>query len=227
MSDEQSKIRLVIVEDHAVVRSGLRRLLEELPDVEVVMDTELGEEAVRIVEEQAPDVVLLDLVLDNSQLDGLETLKRITTSSPSTHVVVLSAYAEESLVLPALRSGATGYVLKRALPAEVIEAIRDAAKGQLHLDAPIARKVVEYLRLETNANEEHRVEDRLTQREKEILPLLMKGLTNQQIAVQLVIAPATVKTHVSNILHKLGASHRTKIGLIIAQQQTRPPALNS
>jgi DNA-binding NarL/FixJ family response regulator len=213
------EVRVVIVEDHAVVRKGLRRLLDDLPDVEVVADTEYGEEAIQLVQEHAPDVVLLDLLLATSHLDGLDVLKQIVASSPSTRVVVLSAYSDEPTVFPALRAGAIGYMLKSALPEEVVEAIRDAARGNYHLDPLIIKKMVEHVPWAGPATAANSLEDVLTAREREILPLLAKGLSNQEVAVQLSISRATVKTHVSNILRKLDVPDRTRLPIVLAQHK--------
>lgn len=212
MNDASSKIRVLIIEDKTIVRKGLQRLLQDLPDIEVIGDTEFGEEGVRIVQEQAPDVVLLDLKLDTSQITGMEALAKIVASSPSTHVVVLTVFSDEAVVVPAICGGAIGYMTKNSSPDQVIEAIRDAAHGRYHLDPLITQKIVEHLQGEARLAGESSVEP-LTPREQELLPLISKGMTNQEIAKQLVISPATVKTHVSNILRKLKVSNRTKIPL--------------
>lgn len=211
MTTNPEELRVLIVEDHAVVRKGLCRLLDDLPDIEVIADTEFGEEAVLLVKEHAPDVVLLDWYLETSQLDGLATLKAIRQISPATRVVVLTAYSTEQEVFPALQAGAIGYMLKAAMPEEVIEAVRDAALGRHHLDPLIVKKLVELVPANRPPANQSAIETLLTPREKEILPLLTRGLSNQEIAEQLVISRATVKTHVSNILQKLGVPDRTRL----------------
>lgn len=220
MSNE--RIRVLIVEDHSVVRAGLKRLLEDQPDIQVVGDVERGEDAIGIVDDQAPNVVLLDLVLDNSRMDGLDVLKQITASSPLTRVVVLSAYSDESLVFPALRHGAVGYVLKRAVPDEVIDAVRAAARGYYHIDPSLLKKVFEHM--PDSDDWRNLPEGALTPREQELLPLLAKGMTNTQIADQMNISQATVKTHVSNILRKLGVPDRSKISIKRADQGKPVPS---
>ena len=220
--NSEHKIRVVIIEDHAVVRKGLRRLLEDQPDIEVIADVERGEEGIPIVQEQAPDVVLLDLRLDTSQVGGLETLKQIVAQSPSTHILVLSVVSEETEAFPAICGGAIGYMLKSALPSEVVDAIRDVAKGRYHLVPVITKKVVEHLQAEANLSGPTAMERVLTQREREILDLLRQGMSNQEIAERLFISRATVKTHVSNILRKLDAPDRQRIMQMWNQQKSPP-----
>ncbi|MBI4675892.1 MAG: response regulator transcription factor [Chloroflexi bacterium] len=218
MSQDTSNIRLLIVEDHTVVRAGLRLLLQGAPEIEVIDDTEFGEHALKIVQERAPDVVLLDLFLETSHVTGHEVLEAIAMSSPATRVVVLTAYPEEELVIAALRAGAIGYLLKNAQPTEVIEAVRDASQGRYHIAPEVTRRIVERL-LEESERNVTQPADILTPREQEILPLLARGLSNREIADKLVISPATVKTHVSNILDKLGLKDRTRVSLWMAQHQ--------
>jgi len=218
MTDE-TQIRVIIVEDYAVVRAGLVRLLQDQPDIQVVADTEFGEEAIQLVQEHAPNVVLLDLLLETSQIDGLETLSQIVANSPTTRVVVLSVVSDEAAVFPAINAGAMGYVLKKAMPGEVVEAIRDAANNRYHLDPTITRKVVEYLQAQREPTYAPRVEQVLTPRERDMLPLIAQGMSNPDIAEQLHISRATVKTHVSNILRKLDIEDRARLAMWWRQQQ--------
>lgn len=221
MSEKPSRIRLLIVEDDAVVRIPLRSVLERYVDLEIIGDTEFGEDAVQVVQDQAPDVVLLDMLLKTSEITGQETLEKIVASSPSTHVVILSAHPEDEFVFPALSAGAMGYLLKTSLPDEVVEAIRDAAQGKHHLSPEITKKLIQRL-IGDGANMRTDLFASFTRREKELLPLLVKGLTNKQIAQQLSVTPATVKTHVSNILKKSGLSSRAKLPLLWVQHNGSP-----
>lgn len=220
----ESKIRVLIVEDHATVRNGLRLLLNDVEDIEVVDDVERGEEALRAVQDQAPDVILLDLILETSQVDGVEVIKKLRDVSPSTQVVVLTAYSDEALVFSALRAGAIGYMLKSCWPNDVIEAIRDVAKGKHHMADAVMKKIMARVQSENATPESPNIESLLTPREREILPLLAKGLSNPQIADQLVIGRTTVKTHVSNILRKLDLSDRHNVAIKLAQQKTHHAA---
>jgi NarL family two-component system response regulator LiaR len=216
----ESRIRIILVEDHNVVRQSLKKLLSEAADIEVVADTESGEDAIHLVEEYAPDVVLLDLILETGQVDGLDVLQRIVTTSPSTRVLVLSMYTDEHLVLSAIRGGAIGFLTKRGEPDEVFEAIRDAARGRHHMDPIILQKLIEHFR--DDGTWDAQALDHLTPRERDLLPLIARGLTNAEIARHLMISPATVKTHVSNMLHKLGLPSRERISFLLAHQNAKP-----
>jgi DNA-binding NarL/FixJ family response regulator len=222
-----SLIRVLIVEDHPLVRAGLRDLLQRQADMQIVAETEYGDEALRLVEEQAPDVVVLDLMLDNSPISGLETIRRMTTTSPSSHIVVLSAYFDDDLVFQALLNGAIGYLLKRGDTDEVLDAVRGAAKGYYHLNPLVIQKILDRLQPPPSlssgesVSEGVPVQDPLTDRERCILPLLAQGLTNKQIAAHLMIAAPTVKTHVSNILRKLGLTRRQEALRALARYQQR------
>jgi NarL family two-component system response regulator LiaR len=206
------------VEDQAVIRITLARWIGAEPDIEVIDAVERGEEALRIVEECAPDVVLLDLVLDTSQIEGIETLRRIRAISPATQVVVLSAYSDDAYVLPALEAEAIGYMLKRSDPDEVLEAIRDATRDRHHIDPIILARLVEKARKDQNPDE---LKPELTRREKELVRLIARGMTNAEIAQQTYLSIATVKTHVSNILRKLGIANRQQIIRLVARDDPR------
>jgi NarL family two-component system response regulator LiaR len=196
-------IRLVLVDDHHVVRRGLRSFLEAFPDIAIVGETSSGEEAIEKIEGWLPDVVIMDLLLPGG-IDGIETTHRIRAITPHTQVVVLTAYTDDARVVAALRAGAMGYVRKEADPEILLAAIRAAARGQSMLDPAIAGSVLQDLISSA------KVEDQLTEREIEVLRLLAHGRTNREIAEELVVGVETVKTHVGNILAKLHLAHRTQ-----------------
>ncbi len=196
-------IRLVLVDDHRVVRRGLRSFLEAFPDVSVVGEASSGEEVLAKVEGWLPDVVIVDLLMPGG-IDGIETTRRIRAITPHTQVVVLTAYTDDARVVGALRAGAIAYVRKDAEPEVLLDAVRAAARGQSLLDPSIARSVLQELVRSVE------IKDTLTQREMEVLRLLAHGCTNREIADELVIGVETVKTHVGNILNKLHMAHRTQ-----------------
>ncbi len=203
MSD---RIRLMIADDHPVVRHGLRRFLETCPDVEVVAEVEDGQQAVEQAQECLPDVVLMDLRMP--RMDGVEAIDQITRTSPSTHIVVLTSYPEDEYLYPAMRAGAHGYLLKDVQPESLLLAIRAAARGQASLHPLVAARLVEGARDPDAAPAAE-----LSERELDVLRWVAKGLNNREIADRLVIAEGTVKSHVSNILSKLHLAHRTQAAL--------------
>lgn len=212
MTDEKATIRVLIVEDHTYVCEGLHDSLAGQDDMIVVGATGRGDEAIQILQEKAPNVVLLDLQLDKSPLTGLQVLERIRTLSPATHIVALTAHFEDEYIFPAYRNGAIGYILKDASRRKVIEAVRDAATGDYHLDPVVASRIVEYMLKQNGAPPAPEPADTLTAREREVLALLRQNKSNQEIARTLNITIATVKTHVSNILHKLKLRSRHELG---------------
>jgi NarL family two-component system response regulator LiaR len=197
-------IRIVIADDHAVVRQGLRTLLELQDEMEVVAEAADGEEAVEAVQRTAPDVALLDLVMP--KLGGIEAIRRIRDGSPATRVLVLTSFADDDTVLPAVRAGAAGYLLKDVQPQDLITAIRTVHAGEALLAPAVATMLVEQLA----AADEPRGRDELTPRERDVLAHLARGRANKVIARELGVSERTVKTHVSNILGKLGLTDRTQ-----------------
>lgn len=196
-------IRLVLVDDHRVVRRGLRSFLEAFPDVSIIGEASSGEEVLEKVESWLPDVVIMDLLMPGG-MDGIETTRRIRSITPHTQVVVLTAYTDDARVVAALRAGAIGYVRKDAKPEILLAAVRAAAHGQSFLDPSIAASVLQEL-LST-----FKIREDLTGREMEVLRWLAHGRTNREIADELVVGEETVKTHVGNILAKLHLAHRTQ-----------------
>jgi NarL family two-component system response regulator LiaR len=193
----------VLVDDHRVVRRGLRSFLEAFADIVVVGEASSGEEVLERIEGWLPDVVIMDLLMPGG-IDGIEATRRVRSITPHTQVVVLTAYADDVRVVASLRAGAIGYVRKEADPEILLAAVRAAARGQSMLDPSIAGSVLQDLVASA------RIRDDLTDREMEVLRLLAHGRTNPEIAEELVVGVETVKTHVGNILAKLHLAHRTQ-----------------
>ncbi len=194
-------IRILLADDHTVVRDGLRALLEKQPDMLVVAEAADGRESVRLAEEQAPDVVVMDIAMPN--MNGIEATRRILAGNPRIAVVILSMHQDESYVLRSLKAGAKGYLLKDSLRSEVIDAIRSVARGRSFLTRKVGRILQEdYVReLERRGLEDSY--DLLTEREREILQLVAEGNTNKEVASLLNVSPTTVETHRTHILQKL------------------------
>jgi NarL family two-component system response regulator LiaR len=203
-----SAIRILVADDHAVIRKGMRAMLEAIPDVEVVGEAANGREAVAAVEEFQPDVVLMDLVMP--EMDGIEAIQHIKARWPETRILVLTTFAGEDKIFPAIKAGALGYQLKDSGPEELVEAIRQVYHGESSLHPIIARKVLQELAQPASSPA---MPDPLTQREVEVLQLVAQGKENRAIADELVISEATVRTHVSNILGKLHLASRTQAAL--------------
>ena len=202
-------IRVLVVDDHAIIRKGIRAVLDLVPDIELVGEAENGVQAVELDRKLTPDVVLMDLMMP--EMDGIECIKQIKTRRPGARILVLTNFAGEDMIFPAIKAGAMGYHLKDSSPEALIEAIRQINRDIVSLHPSIARKVLEELH---GAGEKRPLsEEPLTQRELEVLRLLAQGLENHEIATQLVISEATVRTHVSNILGKLHLASRTQAAL--------------
>ena len=195
-------IRVLIVDDHAVVREGLRTFLELQDGIDVAGEAADGEQAVAEAERLRPDVVLMDLVMP--RLDGVAAMHALRERVPSARVVVLTSFLDDDKLLPALRAGAAGYLLKNAPPQELARAVRAAHAGEALLDPIVAARLVGAL-----AGEEQPL-DRLTPREREVLQLIGRGFPNKRIARELTISEKTVKTHVGHVLAKLGVTDRTQ-----------------
>jgi NarL family two-component system response regulator LiaR len=206
---EPEQIRVVIADDHPVVRQGLRTFLESREGITVVGEAATGQQAVARVARLRPDVVLIDLVMP--ELDGLEAITRIRARDPDVKIIVLTSFAGDDQVLPAVRAGACGYLLKDVEPAELERAIRAAHQGHALLDPAVTAQV---LREVTRP----RPADRLTPRERQVLALLGEGRSNREIARALVVTEKTVKTHVSNILAKLGLADRTQAAIYAVRE---------
>jgi len=197
------KIKVVLVDDHHIVRRGLRSFLNAFDDLTVVGEAASGEEALQHIEEWLPDVVVMDMLMPGG-IDGIETIRQVRTLIPNTRIVALTSYTDDSRVVAALRAGAIGYVRKEADPDILLASVRAAARGQSLLDPAVANAVMQ----ELMRGGKHSAE--LTEREQEVLRQLAFGRTNREIADALVVSDETVKTHVGNILTKLQLAHRTQ-----------------
>ena len=205
-------IRVLIADDHAVVREGLRAFLALQDDVEVVGEAADGEEAVQAVVRLEPDVALVDLVMP--RVDGIEAIGRIRAERPGTRVIVLTSFVDEDKMLPAVRAGAVGYLLKDVAPQELVSAIRTVHGGGTLLHPTVVEELVR----EVSRDGAAAAPNPLTAREREVLALIARGRANKAIAFDLGVAEKTVKTHVSNILGKLGLSDRTQAALYAVRE---------
>jgi NarL family two-component system response regulator LiaR len=201
-------IRVLIADDHAVVREGLRALIDTEPGMELIGEAADGLEAVQKSVALDPDVILLDLVMPHK--GGLEAIREIKDQNPKARILVLTSFAEDEKVFPAIKAGAQGYLLKDSSPRELLQAIRDIYKGQPSMHPTIARKLMREIQ---RGSELPPAEEPLTEREVEVLSLVAQGFTNQEIADKLFVSERTVRTHVSNILSKLHLANRTQAAL--------------
>ena len=206
-------IRVLIADDHAVVREGLRGFLALQDDVEVVGEAADGEEAIAAAERLAPDVALVDLVMP--RVDGIEAIKRIRAAAPATRIIVLTSFTDEDKMLPAVRAGAVGYLLKDVEPQELVAAIRTVNDGETLLHPAVVRELVREV---AGARRPPAADNPLTSREREVLGLIARGRANKAIAFELGVAEKTVKTHVSNILAKLNVTDRTQAALYAVRE---------
>jgi NarL family two-component system response regulator LiaR len=201
-------IRVLIVDDHAIVREGQRALIDTEPGMEVVGEAKDGFEAVETVETLQPDVILLDLFMP--RMDGIEAIIEIKKNNPQARILVLTSFTEDEKVYAAIKAGACGYLLKDSSPQEILTAIRQVYRGEMSMKPSIAKKLMHELQ---RSSELPLTEEPLTAREEEILKLVAQGFSNQEIAARLVISERTVRTHVSNILSKLHLANRTQAAL--------------
>jgi NarL family two-component system response regulator LiaR len=206
--ERADRISVLIADDHPVVRQGLRAFLQLQEDLDIVGEAGDGLEAVHQVEKLRPNVILLDLVMP--RLDGIDAIRRIREANPDTKVIVLTTYADDEKVFPAVKAGAAGYLLKDVEPKELAEAIRTVNRGQGLLHPSIASKL-----MQEYAGEQERADssEALTDREMDVLRLIAQGRSNREIAKEFVLSEKTVKTHVSNILAKLRLADRTQAAL--------------
>ena len=206
-------IRVLIVDDHTVVRQGLRFLLQQEADIDIVGEAEDGGQAIALVGEQVPAVVLLDLLMPKT--DGLTALREIKRISPATQVVILTSHQGDDQLFEAIKAGAVSYVLKTAGVDAVVESVRAAARGESMLDPSVAAKLLQEMRRQRDRDPV----DQLSPREIGVLTALARGRSNKEIARELSIGEETVKTHVSNILSKLHLADRTQAAIYGLQQR--------
>ncbi|MCS6888086.1 MULTISPECIES: response regulator [Chloroflexus] len=211
------QITVLLIDDHRVVRQGLRDFLELQPDIEVVGEAGSGEEGVELARELLPDVVLMDLVMPG--IDGVETTRRLKAVSPSSQVIVLTSFADDNKVFPAIKAGAISYLLKDISPEELAHAVRAACRGEAVLHPDVAAKLMQ--EFNTPRPNEAPVEQ-LTPREMDVLRLVAKGMSNKEIADTLIVSEKTVKTHISNILSKLHLADRTQVAIYALRKRLVP-----
>ena len=209
MDDGAGPIRVLLVDDHTVVRQGLRMVMSLEGDLEVVGEAANGREAVEAVARDAPDVVLMDLLMP--VMNGVEAIRTIKAEHPEVEAVALTSVLEDRLVIDAVEAGAAGYLLKETGPDALFEAIRAAARGEVRLDPRAQKRLVREVRTPE-------MRESLTPRETDTLRLIAKGLANKEIAHELGVSEVTVKTHVSNVLSKLGLQSRTQAALFALKE---------
>ncbi len=217
---DKKPIRVLIADDHAIVREGLRALIDTEPGMELVGEASDGVEAIQLARSLKPDVLLLDLLMPRK--DGLAVIAELKQHELEARILVLTSFAEDEKVFPAIKAGALGYLLKDTTPHSLLQAIRDVYHGESSLHPTIARKLIGELHRPASPLP---VGEELTEREVEVLSLVAQGLSNQEIADQLVVSERTVRKHVSNILGKLHLANRTQAALYAIQTGIAKPAV--
>ncbi len=209
------KIRVLLVDDHAIVRQGLRMFMELQKDMDVVGEAADGASAVNLAAQLHPDVVLLDIAMP--QMDGVEATRKILACSPQSRVLILTSFGDDEQIFPAIRAGAQGYLLKDIPPLDLLQAVRATYQGQAQLHPEIARKLMSAVSgIPTREKKTTSLPgelEALTEREHEVLELIAQGFNNREIAEKMVVSESTVKTHVSNLLSKLGLEDRTRAAI--------------
>jgi NarL family two-component system response regulator LiaR len=208
MTDQVKAIRVLIVDDHTIVRKGIKVLLAEMSDIQVVGEAENGLDAISLSKQLEPDVVLMDLLMP--KMDGIDATRQITARQPKVRVLVLTSFVGDEKIFPAIKAGAMGYLLKDSEPTELIQSIYRVYRGEPSLHPIIARKMMKEILEQPSTKTKS---EPLTAREVEVLQLLAKGLSNDEIAAQLVISEVTVRTHISHLLAKLHMANRVQATL--------------
>ena len=214
----EKTIKILIADDHAIVREGLRSLLATEPGIELVGEAADGDVAVRMYEKLKPDVALFDLMMPRK--NGISAIQDIIHRYPDARILVLTSFAEDEQILPAIKAGALGYLLKDSSPEELLKAIREVFAGESSLSPTIARKLIQEINRPTEREE---TTETLSERELEVLHLVADGLSNQEIAGKLVISERTVRNHVGNILAKLNLANRTQAALYAVRMGLAKP----
>ena len=210
---EQHSIRVLIVDDHGIVRKGIRALLAEIDGIDVVGEASDGREAIAQAEALTPDVILMDLLMPGT--DGIEATRQIAAGEAGPRILVLTSFASDDKVFPAIKAGALGYLLKDSEPADLVQAIQQVHRGEPSLQPSIAHRVLQELQ---RPSRHPPTPDPLTDREMEVLRLVAKGFSNPEVAEKLTVTEATVRTHVSNILSKLHLANRVQATLYALQE---------
>jgi two-component system, NarL family, response regulator LiaR len=208
MTDRREPIRVLIVDDHTIVRKGIKALLAETSDIQVVGEASNGLDATQLSKQLEPDVILMDLLMP--KMDGIEATRQISAQQPQAHVLVLTSFVGDEKIFPAIKAGAYGYLLKDSEPSELIRSIRMVYRGEPSLAPIIARKMMQEIQEQPAVKPSP---ESLTAREVEVLQLIAKGLSNEEIAAQLVISEVTVRTHISHLLAKLHLATRVQATL--------------
>lgn len=215
MTETSNKISVLIVDDHLVVRQGIRFLLEQMNDIDIIGEASDGQQAVDMVQQHLPDVVLLDLIM--TPMDGIEATREIRRLSPNTQVIILTSHHKDDQIFDAIKAGALSYLLKDVSSDELVAAIRAAADGETVLSPRVAQRVLQEVQKSENS-----LLDQLTSRELDVLTRIAHGRSNREIAIDLSIKDQTVKTHVSNILSKLHLADRTQAAIYALKQKLIP-----
>lgn len=209
-----TEIRVILVDDHKILREGIQAMLAFIDEIQVVGEARDGAEAVRLVGEQQPDVVLMDIAME--KMNGLEATRQITQKYPEVAVLVLSQHEERQYVLPIFQAGAAGYLLKRTLGKDLINAIRHVARGEVYLDTNIGNILVEEIRQRETNRRASTAE--LSERELQVLKYVVEGLSNNEIAERIHISENTVKKHLGSILEKLSLSNRVEVAVYAVRE---------
>lgn len=209
---ENNMIRVIVVDDHQVVRKGIIAYLQTDEEIDVIGEASSGNDGAELILKEKPDVVLMDLMMENGT--GVDATKRILKSDPSIKIIILTSYYDDEQVFPAIEAGAFSYLLKTSSATEILAAIKKAAMGENVIEPKVAGKMLSSFR-----TEEKKLHDALTEREREVLLCIGNGMTNQEISEKLYIGIKTVKTHVSNILSKLEVQDRTQAAVYVHKQQ--------